>query len=108
MNSYIDNEDKQKILSGGETTNSYQIYPDKIMKLSLKTQRQFINRFDFDYFQTLYTNKGNYQEFLRYFIDNNLRKQLETILGLNHTDALLDSSKKDNEQINFIFQSLIY
>lgn len=71
---YLDNPEKQTILSGKETKKKYKIHPHKKLKCSLQEQMDNINRFDKDTFFALIKNKGNYKEFAKYIVDNTNRE----------------------------------
>ena len=91
--SYIENSDKQIILSGQETAEKYEIHPERGGKLSQRKQKELIDNFDRLNFLRLYDNNGNYQEFIKYFVDNNFRIQLETILGKNILESPENNAK---------------
>lgn len=71
---YIDSPVKNTILPGKETTDGYEIHPGESHKLSLLHQRNYMNKFDVDYFLALMDTDGNYREFAKYVIDLGKRK----------------------------------
>ena len=74
---YKKNKDKEIILNGEETQNAYEIHPNKGLKLSLKNQRAYLNKFDVDYFLALAQNGGNFIEFAKHVVDNEKRAIIE-------------------------------
>ena len=78
---YIDNQDKQNIISGKETEGDYEIYPNRGEKLSLSRQRAYINEIDISSFLSLMEHNGNYQEFAKYVIDNEKRAIMMKAVG---------------------------
>lgn len=78
---YMQNKDKEVILSGQETQNAYEIHPNQAAKLSLKTQRNYLNNFDVSFFLALMENGGNCEEFCHYIVDNDKRAIVEQYIG---------------------------
>lgn len=72
---YIDGQDKNKILNGEETDNIYKIYPTKNSKLSLSRQRKFMNYIDLVIVDSLQRNGYDYENFSKYIIDNEFRRE---------------------------------
>ncbi len=68
---YIENEDKETILSGKET-EKIGIY-DQGESLSLEKQRRYIKEFDFFLVMALIDNGFEYKDFLKYIIDDYVR-----------------------------------
>lgn len=77
---YIENPDKQIILNGQETEFGYEIYPDKYFKLSLSSQRTYLNNFDVNCFLALAQNGGNFRDFATYVVDNEKRELIHQFL----------------------------
>lgn len=75
VNAYTNNTDREIILSGKETDTSYEIWPNvEKCKLSLGSQKAFIDYFDIYFMNCLCKNDGNYLDFSKYIIDNQNRK----------------------------------
>ncbi len=82
---YLDNSDKETILSGKETENRYLIYENKAEKLSLERQYLYQERLDLVMYDAVRQNGGDYKTILKYFVDDMFRdalyKELETTQG---------------------------
>ena len=76
LQGYVENPDKQVILSGKETEITYPIYPNRGNKLSLKLQKVYIDDFDASSFLALLKNGGDYKTFANYVVDNKKREIL--------------------------------
>lgn len=91
---YKKNDDKEIILSGQETENAYEIHPNQGLKVSLKKQREFLNKFDVDYFLALAQNGGNFLDFAHYVVDNEKRALIEQFVGTYSTQNEPETPKK--------------
>lgn len=91
---YKKNNDKEIILSGQETENVYEIHPNQGLKMSLKKQRDFLNRFDTDYFLSLAQNGGKFIEFSRYVVDNEKRALIKQFVETYSEQPQTESPKK--------------
>lgn len=90
---YIDNPAKQILLTGG-ITQKYIIYPNYNIELSLKNQMYYLSQIDGHLFLKLFQNGGNYQEFVKYIIDNDKRNLAMKYIAKNQEQIPLESSKK--------------
>lgn len=94
LQGYVENPDKQVILSGRETENSYSIYPNRGNKLSLKLQKIYIDDFDVSTFLALLNNGGDYKSFANYVVDNNKREILNQYINpINKEEISTPKSK---------------
>ncbi len=91
---YKDNPDKKIILDGKETESGYEIYPNKYYKLSLQSQRKYMNGFDIDNFLALAQSGGNFREFSRYVVDNEKRKLILQFIGTYESHEQSETHKK--------------
>ena len=73
---YKDNPDKEVLLNGNETLESYIIHNDFRKKLSLLEQFNFINMFDVEIMFALLNSGKLYLEFAKYVISNKNREIL--------------------------------
>ena len=80
LHAYVENEDKEIILSGQTTKNKYTIYPDKHYNLSLGLQKQWLEAFDTEYFIKLYVGGGNFREFVKYVFNDQNKKRFEQFI----------------------------
>jgi len=78
---YIENPDKEIILNGKETKEAYQIHPNKGAKLSLQTQKLYIDSFDTTSFLAPLDNGGDYINFANFVVDNNNRTILSEYIN---------------------------
>lgn len=76
---YVDNKDKQVVLSGQETEEAYSIHSNFTRNLSLGTQQSFIESFDKFSVMALLDNGGDYESFIPYIISNDLRSLVEQV-----------------------------
>lgn len=72
---YINNSDKELILSGGET-EEYPIYPDKRDSLSQAKQAQYIDELDSELFEYLEETPELRSQFVKYIVKDETRKKL--------------------------------
>ena len=86
--SYIENPDKNVILSGG-VTGVHAIHPHKGMALSLKNQFCVLAHIDGTTLVDLTVNDGNYKEYTKYVVDNYKRD-----LGFKYIEAIENENKK--------------
>lgn len=77
---YVENTDKEVVLSGNETKYAYDIHSNFSRKISLGTQQSFIESFDKFSFVGMLDYGGNYVEFSKYIISNELREVVKTIV----------------------------
>lgn len=77
---YVQNENKDALLSGGETKDFYEIHPHQCMRLSLQTQRQYLNDFDITFFLALLESSENYKDFAHYIVDIEKRAITESFI----------------------------
>ncbi len=94
LTSYVDNQDKEVILSGRETESGYEIHPGKNYKLSLQQQRNWMNKFDVDNFLALVKSGGNFKRFSKYVVDNEKRQIISEFVG-TYASTGEDSSHKE-------------
>lgn len=80
---YVDNLEKETILSGGETHYVYEIHPKRNAKLSFANERALINNFDVNNFWALLKYNGPYQEFAAYIIDDEKKELIDKFLESN-------------------------
>lgn len=78
---YKDNSDKETILSGNETKDKYEIYPNKGANLSLIKQFNVLDDIDRKYFLCLLDANANYREFSKYLLKNETRSLALQIIG---------------------------
>ena len=75
---YVDNPNKEIVLSGGETKEAYFIHNNPHPeRLSFKRQKDYIDIFDKELLISLYQDGDKFNEFSKYVIDNGNRKILE-------------------------------
>ncbi len=80
---YINNEDKEVILSGKETDGKYWIYPGRAEKLSLLNERKNIDEFDIILALALIENGFEHEEFFKYIVDTGNRKRIVDYVSEN-------------------------
>lgn len=90
---YVDNPDKEIVLSGKETEGTYDIYPEKESKISLKMQFDYIDDIDRKYFLCLLDANADYISFSKYLLANNTRALVTNIIK-NEPDVLDAGSRK--------------
>lgn len=78
---YKDNPDKETILSGKETKDKYEIYPNKRANLSLKKQFDVLDDIDRKYFLCLLDANADYKLFAKYLLKNETRFLASQIVG---------------------------
>jgi hypothetical protein len=76
---YVENTDKEVVLSGNETKYAYDIHSNFSRKISLGTQQSFIESFDKFSVMALLDNGGDYESFIPYIISNDLRSLVEQV-----------------------------
>lgn len=70
---YKENEDKEIVKEGKTSIYKYEIHPDRKTVVSLENEKGLIDYIDREYFFALLTNGGNYEEFVKYIIDDKAR-----------------------------------
>lgn len=83
LQTYVDNPDKQIILSGKETEHIYEIYPTVNLKLSLANQRAFINKIDILCFLSLHQQTDRCNKLMKYVIDNKTKEEFLRIMNMS-------------------------
>ena len=82
---YLDNPDKEIILSGKETPNGYLIRENMAEKLSLEREYLYQESLDLIMYDAVRQNGGDYRTILKYFVDDSFREalyqELETTQG---------------------------
>ena len=79
---YKENPDKELLLKGEETKNSYCIYSNKAATLSLHKEFEVIDDLDTKYFLCLLDNGGDYNSFAKYMLKNKSRALAQQIIGI--------------------------
>ena len=70
---YVNNPNKEVILSGEETENEYEIYPGNSSTISLKKQFDILDDIDRKYFLCLLDANADYELFSKYIIKDETR-----------------------------------
>ena len=78
---YVENKDKEVVLSGKETENAYAIYPNVQERVSLKRQFNHLNNLDRQAFIGLLEENGNYKEFAKYIFSKDTKELAFEIMG---------------------------
>lgn len=95
---YVENQNKEKILSGEETSETYRIYDNvRSETLSFAKQERYITSFDTTTFLTLLENGCDCSEFAKYILNNQKREIVNNYLGKKKDTAtsISTSSKKN-------------
>ena len=87
---YIDNEDRDVILSGGETINLYEIYKNFGMKLSHRFQAGYIKNFDDKIIMALRDNgigpNSDFEKYSKYIFFDKTRELVQDFMESQNND----------------------
>ena len=79
---YVENEDKQVILSGNETKDPYKIYDNRVEKLSLEAEYNKIYYIDRSFLLCLLNGNHDYNTYIKYILSDETRSMAYEILGM--------------------------
>lgn len=84
---YKNNPEKEIVLSGNETKEKYEIYPNKGLNLSLKKQFDVLDDIDRKYFLCLLDANADYRSFSKYLLKSETRSLASQIIGYEMSDS---------------------